>query len=298
MNKSLFDWFTETRFFTTQQVFNGFSFGAMFLGTFSSFLFFRIFSSEGLFISCLISSIYDLSFFLRMSFTTHWSDTLLYCSFTRGAPILVVAWFLLIPLLWSKMANCVLAYIPSYEKDSRFGQYFSSKLWNTSKFPLFKTGQEWYICKQFWVQHHAFQCTMSWTSSFQPFIRHFLMYTKSLMCTHCIFTKVMFTLQLWVLQTWWSKLTHFSFKRVALPSQVAHDHQKWLIMDFIHGCRSLLTFLLAIFVNCFLIPLARCQISSWWLMSVYFSFKNFLICKCLSVARLSIWISFNLNCSS
>ena len=40
----------------------GFSFGAMFLGKFSSFVFFRIFSSEGLFISCLISSIYDLSF--------------------------------------------------------------------------------------------------------------------------------------------------------------------------------------------------------------------------------------------
>ena len=40
----------------------GFSFGAMFLGTFSSFFFFRIFSSEGLFISFLISSIYDLSF--------------------------------------------------------------------------------------------------------------------------------------------------------------------------------------------------------------------------------------------
>ena len=68
-----------------------------------------MFSSEGLFISCLISSIYDLSFFSRMSFTAHWSDTLQYCCFTRGVPILVVAWFLLIPLLWSKTANCVLA---------------------------------------------------------------------------------------------------------------------------------------------------------------------------------------------
>ena len=58
--ESLFDW----------MFLPGFSFGAMFLGTFSSFIFFRIFSSEGLFISCLISSIYDLSFFSRISFTT------------------------------------------------------------------------------------------------------------------------------------------------------------------------------------------------------------------------------------
>ena len=135
MNKSLFDWFTETRFFTTQEdVFTRIFFWSnVSWNIFKFFIFSNIFFRRALY---FLFDFIDIRFVFFLAYVFHHPLIGYFAILLFYPRCPYFAWFLLIPLLWSKTANCVLVYIPSYEKDSRFGQYFSSKLWNTSRFPL------------------------------------------------------------------------------------------------------------------------------------------------------------------
>ena len=77
-----------------------------------------------------------LSLCSLISFTTQCWVIFVNWDFICGVPSFVWACFLLTPELWSRTASWVLAYIPSYKKCRRFGQYFPKRLRKTSKVPI------------------------------------------------------------------------------------------------------------------------------------------------------------------
>lgn len=99
-------------------------------------------------------------------------------------------------------------------------------------------------------------------------------------CTH--FVNLVLPVHLCFFWMWKRTLIYFLRRSSVSPSHVAHAHQKWFPIDFITSIILHDDFLLAA-SNLFLMFLAKCHTSNWWIISGSSSLKYFLTWECRSV---------------
>ena len=100
---------------------------------------------------------------------------------------------------------------------------------------------------------------------------------------YSLFLNFLWPVQRWLFWMWNKILIYISRNNSASLLHVAHSHQKWLPIDFIHFSRILQEASLLEASNLFLMFLTKCQTSNWWLIFGTSSLMNFLICVCRSI---------------